>query len=162
MKVRRIAGLVAGFGFVAFLFWATSHETYPERRAEPQTEFHSQKLSLSLPFTSLSLDEALVQARAQKKLVFVDLSADWCHWCTKMDEDVFPDGRVKAALEEFVAIKVDTDTRGGRSVANRYQVSGLPAFLVLDADGQVVRHFDGYLPVEAFLFKLGPPDATHV
>jgi thiol:disulfide interchange protein len=156
LKVKRIAGAVAGFGLVALIFYFTAHETYPPRRDEPAGEsFHpSKKSPSSLPFIALSLDEALVRARAERKLVFVDLSADWCHWCTKMDEDVFPDERVKTALTEFIAIKVDTDKRGGRSVASRYRVNGLPAYLLLDGDGQVVGRFDGYLPVDAFLLKL--------
>ena len=156
--MKRIAGAVAGFGLVALLFYFTAHETYPPRRDEPAGEsFHpSKKSPSSLPFIALSLDEALVRARAERKLVFVDLSADWCHWCTKMDEDVFPDERVKTALTEFIAIRVDTEKRGGRSVASRYRVNGLPAFLVLDANGDVVRRFDGYLPVDVFLRKLGP------
>jgi thiol:disulfide interchange protein len=115
----------------------------------------SSSSSSSLPFLPLSFDEALARARAEKKLVFVDLYADWCTWCTKMDEDVFIDSRVQKALLDFVPIKVDTDRGGGRAVANRYRVRGLPAYLLVDGDGNVVGRFDGYLPVEAFLLKLG-------
>ena len=119
---------------------------------------HSKKSSSSslssLPFVSLSFDEALGRARAEKKLVFVDLSADWCSYCTRMDEDVFPDARVKSALLTYVPIKLDTDTAGGRAVANRYRVNGLPAFLLVDGDGELVGRFDGYVPVEPFLAKL--------
>jgi thiol:disulfide interchange protein len=118
---------------------------------------HSKKsLSSPLPFVSLSFDEALVKARAEKKLVFVDLYADWCTWCTKMDDDVFAVPRVQDALREFVPIKVDVEKAGGRSVATRYRVRGLPTFLLLNADGDVVQQFDGYLPVEVFLRRLDP------
>lgn len=118
---------------------------------------HSQKSSSSsfLPFVSISFDEALERARAENKLVFVDVYADWCTWCSKMDEDVFIDSRVQAALLAFVPIKVDADKGGGRSVANRYRVRGLPAYLLVDGDGNVVGRFDGYWPVEPFLAKLG-------
>lgn len=117
---------------------------------------HSRKSlsSDSLPFVSLSFEEALAKARVEKKLVFVDLAADWCSWCTRMDEDVFPDARVRAALLDFVPVRVDTDKGGGRAVANRYRVRGLPAYLVLNGDGELVGRFDGYLPVEPFLAKL--------
>jgi thiol:disulfide interchange protein len=111
--------------------------------------------SSSLPFISISFDEALERARAEKKLVFVDVYADWCTWCTKMDEDVFVDSRVQRALLGFVPIKVDADKGGGRAVADRYRVSGLPAYLLIDGDGNLVGRFDGYWPVEPFLAKLG-------
>ena len=108
----------------------------------------------SLPFTSLSFDEALVRARAEKKLVFVDVTADWCGWCTRMDEDVFSNPRVQQALLEYVPIKMDAD-RGGRKTAVRYRVTGLPAFLVVNGDGEVVGRFDGYMSADAFLERLG-------
>ena len=116
---------------------------------------HSQKSSssVSLPFLPLSFDEALVRARAERKLVFVDVTADWCGWCTRMDEDVFANARVQGALLDYVPIKVDAD-RGGRKVAVRYRVTGLPAFLLVNGDGELVGRFDGYMPVDAFLLKL--------
>jgi len=110
--------------------------------------------SSSLPFVSISFDEALVRARAEKKLIFVDVYADWCTWCTKMDEDVFVDSRVRKALLDFVPIKLDADRGGGRAVADRYRVAGLPAYLVVNGDGELVGRFDGYLPVEPFLLRL--------
>lgn len=96
-----------------------------------------------------------MQARTERKLVFVDLYADWCGWCTKMDEDVFTDARVKSALLGYVPIKVNVDVGGGRDVASRYRVNGLPAFLVLNGEGRLVGRFDGYLSAETFLARLG-------
>ena len=90
----------------------------------------------------------------EKKLVFVDFSAAWCSWCTKMDEDVFPDARVKAALLEFVPIQLDTDNAGGHAVAARYRVNGLPAYLLVNGNGELVGQFDGYMPVDVFLARL--------
>ncbi|MEO8054314.1 MAG: thioredoxin family protein [Acidobacteriota bacterium] len=118
---------------------------------------HSKKSpssSPALPFVSISFDEALAKARTENKLVFVDLYADWCTWCTKMDEDVFAVPRVQDALLAFVPIKVDVEKAGGRRIATRYRVEGLPAYLLLNADGEVVGRFDGYLPVEGFLLRL--------
>lgn len=118
---------------------------------------HSQKSSssVSLPFAPLSFDEALIRARAEKKLVFVDVTADWCGWCTRMDEDVFSNARVqRALLDDYIPIKVDAD-RGGRKVAVRYRVTGLPAFLLVNGDGEVVGRFDGYRSVDSFLHELG-------
>ena len=86
--------------------------------------------------------------------MFVDVTADWCGWCTRMDEDVFSNPRVQQALLEYVPIKVDAD-RGGRKTAVRYRVTGLPAFLVVNGDGEVVGRFDGYMSADAFLERLG-------
>lgn len=117
---------------------------------------HSQKSSLSLPFSSLSFEDALVRARAENKLVLVDVYTDWCGWCTKMDRDVFTDARVRTALLGVVPIRVNAEKGPGRRVAERYRVNGLPTFLLVNADGDVVRRFEGYKSAEAFLRALGP------
>jgi len=140
-------GLFGGFG-------CRGHDEDAAAGAAPLD--HSKKSPLpssSLPFSALSFDEALAKARAEKKLVFVDVAADWCGWCTRMDEDVFSNPRVQSALLEYVPIKLDAD-RGGRKVAVRYSVTGLPAFLVVNGDGEVVGRFDGYMSADAFLERL--------
>lgn len=148
-------GLVALLAAVPFGGWSCRGRDEAASPSDSPLD-HSKKSpsSSSLPFASLSFDEALGRARAEKKLVFVDVYADWCTWCTKMDEDVFIDSRVQKALLDFIPIKVDTDKGGGRAVASRYRVRGLPAYLLVDGDGNVVGRFDGYLPVEAFLLRL--------
>jgi thiol:disulfide interchange protein len=159
LKVERAAtracGLVALLAAVSLGGWSCRSRDEAASSSDTPLD-HSKKSSssTSLPFAPLSFEEALARAKTERKLVFVDLSADWCTWCTKMDEDVFVDSRVRKALLDFVPIKVDTDKSGGRSVANRYRVNGLPAFLLVDADGRVVGRFDGYLPVDAFLLRL--------
>jgi thiol:disulfide interchange protein len=162
LKVKRAIG--RAWALTAFLAGVLAGAPgcsgrHEDSSTSPAARDHSQgsssSSSLSLPFSSLTFDEALVQARAEKKLVFVDLYADWCGWCTKMDLDVFTDARVKSALLGYVPIKVNVEVGGGRDVASRYRVNGLPAFLVLNGDGQLVGRFDGYLPAETFLARLG-------
>jgi thiol:disulfide interchange protein len=160
LKVERAATRACGLGalLAAVSLGGWSCRSRDEAASSSDTPLdHSKKSSssTSLPFAPLSFEEALERARAENKLVFVDVYADWCTWCTKMDEDVFVDPRVQKALLEFVPIKVDTEKGGGRAVANRYRVAGLPAYLVVNGEGELVGRFDGYLPVEAFLLKLG-------
>lgn len=127
-----------------------------ESPSSSSSEETSSSTSRALPFVSLSFDEALARARAENKLVLLDVYTDWCGWCTRMDRDVFRDARVKAALLEFVPIRVNAEKGAGRTVADRYRVNGLPTFLVVDADGNVLRRFEGYHSVDGFLRKLGP------
>jgi len=151
---RRAAPLVLA-AFVVSIAACSRHET--GRGGETSPSSHSEEISSSpsLPFVPLSFDDALAKARADGKLVLVDVYADWCTWCTKMDEDVFTDARVQAALRDFVPIKVNADKGGGRAVVSRYRVEGLPAFLVVNGDGELVGRVDGYVPAAAFLARLG-------
>jgi thiol:disulfide interchange protein len=111
------------------------------------------------PATSIAwqtdLSSALDEARAQRKLVIVDFSASWCPPCIAMKHEVWPDAKVAATVSKgFVAVRVDVDHDNGLS--DKYDVSGIPAVLVLDASGRVVRRHDGFLPLDGMLQFLSP------
>ena len=102
-----------------------------------------------------SLPSALGEARAQHKLVLVEFSAAWCPPCVAMKHDVWPDAQVASAVAAgFVPVKVDVDDDG--ALSDRYDVPAIPAVLVLDANGKIVRRHDGYLPLDGMLQFLAP------
>lgn len=101
------------------------------------------------------LAAALGEARAHHSLVLVDFSASWCPPCATMKHEVWPDPRVTAAVKaSFVPVKVDVDTDS--TLSDRYDVPAIPAVLVLDANGKIVRRHDGYLPLDGMLQFLAP------
>lgn len=105
-------------------------------------------------FVSGTYKQALERARTENKLVMVDLYADWCGWCTKLDTEVFADARVAAALGAVISIKLDAD-REGQSVAEAFRVSGLPTILFLDGTGKLVKRLDGYLDADQMIAVAG-------
>lgn len=160
MKRAAARGITLAAAFAAALLAATGCGGRDEGAAPATSALdHSKKSSssspLPLPFSSLSFEEALVKARAENKLVLVDVYTDWCGWCSKMDRDVFTDARVRSALLSVVPIRVNAEKGSGRRVAERYRVYDLPTFLLVDADGAVVRRFAGYRSADAFLRALG-------
>ena len=91
------------------------------------------------------LAAALSEARSNHKRVLVDFSASWCPPCIAMKHEVWPDPDVTRAIDAgYVPLAVDADRDDGLSA--RYHVEGIPAVLVLDADGRVVKRHDGFLP----------------
>lgn len=96
-----------------------------------------------------SYDEGIAAAHAAGKPVLLDFTAEWCVWCRKMEEDVFPDQAVRAALNDFICIRVDTED--DPRVALAYQVRSLPRFVMLNTFGEVTVDRTGYMPVEVFL-----------
>ncbi len=84
------------------------------------------------------------QARAQGRLVLLDLGAVWCHWCHVMDETTYRAPEVVRLLNaHFVAVKVDQDARP--DLSNRYEDYGWPATIIFAADGSELVKFQGYI-----------------
>lgn len=96
-----------------------------------------------------SLSEALTEAKQRKTLIVVDAYADWCHWCKKMDEETFTNAEVQQQMKNFVPVRINTDN--DPTFARRYNVTGLPTTLVLDATGKVTLSQPGYLPPKGYL-----------
>jgi uncharacterized protein len=92
-------------------------------------------------------DAAFGRARAEKRLVILDLVAVWCHWCHVMEETTYKDPEVVRAIgAHFVALRVDQDSRP--DLSNRYEDYGWPATIIFDASGQELVQFAGYIPPE--------------
>jgi thiol:disulfide interchange protein len=87
---------------------------------------------------------ALSQAKEENKPVFVDVYADWCSWCKKLDRDVFSQDSFAGFIEDsFIPLKVNSDTNA--DFARRYNVSALPTMLVLNPDGAQAGRITGYM-----------------
>jgi uncharacterized protein YyaL (SSP411 family) len=90
-------------------------------------------------------DAVFARARAEKKLVLLDVVAVWCHWCHVMDEITYRDPAVvKLVREHYIAVRVDQDARP--DISNRYEDYGWPATVVFDANAKELAKRQGYLP----------------
>ena len=92
-------------------------------------------------------DTAFARARAEGRLVLLDLGAVWCHWCHVMEETTYKDPEVVSLIQtRFVAVRVDQDARP--DLSNRYEDYGWPATVVFDSAGQELVKFQGYIEPE--------------
>jgi hypothetical protein len=89
-------------------------------------------------------DDLFARAKAEHRLVLLDLEAGWCHWCHVMDETTYRDPAVTGLLAgRFLPVRVDQDARP--DLSNRYEDYGWPATVVFDADGHELVKRSGYL-----------------
>ena len=59
-------------------------------------------------FEAMSLEQALVAARADEKLVLADMSAIWCPSCRRLDKEVFGDPSVQQAIRaKYVFCRIE-------------------------------------------------------
>lgn len=84
------------------------------------------------------LNVALNEARRGGKQVLIDISADWCPPCIVMKHDVWPNPNVERAVaQSYVPVLIDADR--DVAVMNRYGIRGIPAILIVDGSGTVIR-----------------------
>ncbi|MFQ6677825.1 MAG: thioredoxin family protein [Fidelibacterota bacterium] len=95
-------------------------------------------------FVKHSLDEALSIGIAEGKGVLVKFHADWCHFCNKMDRVTFADPGVQKAMEGYISIKVDIETKEGLALARKFGVTGLPTIVMFDKNGKKIYHQPGF------------------
>ncbi|MEK6789035.1 MAG: DUF255 domain-containing protein [Pseudomonadota bacterium] len=97
--------------------------------------------------------QVFAQARAENKLVLLDMAAVWCHWCHVMDEKTYADPAVLAELKQhYRVIRVDQDARP--DLSNRYKDYGWPATILFDAQGRELVKRAGYIERREFLSLL--------
>ena len=96
---------------------------------------------------------ALDEAKAANRLLWIQFTGPWCPNCARMESDSFPHPAVlQHARESFVPVKLRSDVH--EQLALSFNLSGLPATIIVSPNREVVAVHQGYLgPAEfdAFL-----------
>ena len=96
--------------------------------------------------------EALAEAKAADKILFVDAYAQWCGPCKRMAKDVFTDASVGEFFNDnFINLKLDMETADGRTFDSAYPVSAYPTLYFLGVDGEVVKKVRGAQQVQSLI-----------
>ena len=106
-------------------------------------------------FKSISLKEALEQAKTQGKMVFVDCYTTWCGPCKMMTEQVFPQKEAGDFFNtHFVNVKFDMEKGEGKELSTRFKIRAYPTFLLLEPDGTERYRIVGGGELEEFIGRL--------
>lgn len=105
-----------------------------------------------LPSGIALLDNAMIQAKAENKLIVLDFFAEWCVPCKRMEKTTFVDARVTSLFARAVVVRIDTDQHA--DAAARMGVIGLPDIRFIKLDGSIIRQLRGYVDVESFVKEL--------
>lgn len=92
-----------------------------------------------------TLEAAKKRAKAEKKMIFMDLWAEWCGPCKYLKNQIFPTPEAQAALAGVVPFDALVQTADGKAVpegtrlAETYNLSAFPTLILIDADGKEIR-----------------------
>ncbi len=101
-------------------------------------------------------DNALAQAKKEKKLIMVDVYTDWCGWCKKLDRDTYSDKTVQEKLtKNFVTVKINPEkSEKYAKLSKEFGTKGFPHIVFLDAAGKKIHEIGGYEPAGDFSQEL--------
>jgi len=96
-----------------------------------------------------SFEAAKTASASSGKPILVDFTgSDWCHWCVKLEEDVFEKEEFKRwASQNVTLLELDYPRKKTQSPAikkqnaelsKRYNIRGYPTVLLLNSDGDVL------------------------
>lgn len=105
------------------------------------------------------LNRAVAEAGGEGQWTLVDFYADWCVSCKVIEEEVFGDASVVAALSDMQLLRADVTDNDAldQALMKHLEVIGPPTILILGPDGQEYRaqRTTGEVSAEVFLERLG-------
>lgn len=94
-------------------------------------------------------EEAWADARQQRRLTFVYFRNWYSVDCTRFEDDVLKQPQVRAALDAFVCVPLEYEV--DRALAERWNLSGTPAYAIVAPDGTVLEKGEGSCSAEELL-----------
>ena len=114
-----------------------------------QAEAAKAKSSTPRGFTD-NLDEAIVKAKAEGKLVYACFSgSDWCGWCIKLEKEVLSKEEfLSGVTNDYVLAFIDSPRdksvlsehakSANPALVKKYKIRGFPTALIFNGDGKKV------------------------
>ncbi len=94
--------------------------------------------------------DAFLQAKKQKKLVFLYWGAIWCPPCNELKANVFSKARFAEIMQSFVPVYLDGDTEEAQIWGEQLKISGYPTVLVLDSERQELFRLNSSVSLDEF------------
>lgn len=90
--------------------------------------------------------QALKQAAAQHKLIFVDAYASWCGPCQLLKATTFKNNKAAAFYNEnFINLALDMEQGTGPQLARQWGMRAYPTLIIFDERGNIILNTVGFI-----------------
>ena len=97
-----------------------------------------------IEFFQGSWKEALAEAQAKQKVIFVDGYAVWCGPCKRLSKNVFPQEAVGNYFNaNFINVKMDMEKGDGLQFRKKYPLTAFPTLYFIKPNGELIRAAKG-------------------
>jgi thiol:disulfide interchange protein len=97
-------------------------------------------------FIENSWNEALKQAAAQNKYIFVDAYATWCGPCKMLKNITFKNKKAVAFYNKnFINVSIDMEKGQGPQLAAQWRLQAYPTLIIFNPKGQAVLGTVGFI-----------------
>ncbi len=97
-------------------------------------------------FIENSWPEALKQAAAQHKYIFVDAYATWCGPCKMLKATTFKNPKAAEFFNaNFVNVALDMERGNHPQLAQQWGMRAYPTLIIMNSKGQIVLNTVGYI-----------------
>jgi len=100
-------------------------------------------------------EPGLARARAGKRPVIIEFTAEWCAACKELEYRTFIDEKVRAEATRFVTLRIDATemTDAMEALFEKYGVLGLPNVVFIDSSGTILDdpRVTGFVSADKFL-----------
>lgn len=97
-------------------------------------------------------NQALIIAKKENKIIFLDTYAKWCGPCNLLKNKTFKDKYVADYFNEhFINVAVDAEEGEGIKLVEKYGVEAYPTLIFINSDGTLIGKTMGYYKAPNFL-----------
>jgi thioredoxin-related protein len=103
-------------------------------------------------FQDIVYTDFIKLADSTNKNYFIQFTAEWCGPCKMMDKLVFSKSDILSEINSnYLAYKIDIDAFDGVQVTQDYGIKSIPATIIFDSKGNVLKRIEGYQSENMFL-----------